>query len=164
MHTLILGLGNPLRGDDGVGSAVIANLRNHPDLPPDVDLVDGGTAGLETAVLLQSRQKVIIIDAADMDSPPGTWRRFTLAEAQLLKDEAQMRGTLHNVGLAEALALAEVLQIMPQTLIIFGVQPENVDWEEGLSTAVTNCIPNLCTRILQDASIREFHSRGVGHE
>ena len=50
MHTLILGLGNPLRGDDGVGTAVIANLRNHPDLPPDVDLVDGGTAGLETAV------------------------------------------------------------------------------------------------------------------
>ncbi len=151
MNTLILGLGNSLRGDDGVGPAVIEKLRNHPDLPPNVDLVDGGTAGLETAVYLQNRQKVIIIDAADVGCPPGTWRRFTLAEAQLLMGAAQMRGTLHTVGLAEALALAEALDIMPETLIIFGVQPEHVDWELGLSTAVASCIPDLCSQVLKEA-------------
>ncbi len=155
MQTLILGLGNPLRGDDGIGPAVIEKLRTHPDLPPYVDLVDGGTAGLETAVLLQNRHKVIVIDAAEMDSPPGTWRRFTLDEAQLHMDEAQMRGTLHTVGLVEALALAEALEIMPQTLVIFGVQPEHVDWEEGLSTAVADCIPDLCSQLLKE--VRNSH-------
>lgn len=151
MNTLILGLGNSLRGDDGVGPAVIEKLRNHPDLLPNVDLIDGGTGGLETVVYLQNRHKVIIIDAADVDCPPGTWRRFTLAEAQLLMDAAQMRGTLHTVGLAEALTLAEALDIMPETLIIFGVQPEHVDWVEGLSTAVAECISDLCSQVLKEA-------------
>lgn len=64
-NTLILGLGNPLRGDDGVGTAVITTLQNEP-LPPDVDVVDGGTAGLELVLLLQKYRRVLVVDAAEM--------------------------------------------------------------------------------------------------
>ncbi|MCA9922262.1 MAG: hydrogenase maturation protease, partial [Anaerolineales bacterium] len=129
---LVLGIGNPLRGDDGVGTAVISALQHMP-LPPDVELVDGGTAGLEIVLLLQAYRRVIVVDAADMGLLPGEWRRFGGNTAVLPANEANTVGTLHGAGFAEALALAEALDVLPDELVVFGVQPQRVDWVEGLS-------------------------------
>ena len=78
-----------------------------------VDLLDGGTPGLETVLLFEGYQRVIIVDAADMGLPPGTWRRFTPDTAQIRSSEAALGGTLHTAGLAEALALARALNLLP---------------------------------------------------
>ena len=99
---LILGLGNPFRGDDGIGTAVIAALREH-DLPPNVVALDGGTPGLETVLIWQGYERVIIVDAADMGLRPGNWKRFLPEEAVLPLGEGRMQGTMHDAGLAEAL-------------------------------------------------------------
>jgi hydrogenase maturation protease len=74
MTTLVLALGNPLRGDDGVGAAVLNAL---PALPPGVTGMDGGTPGLGLVLSLQGYDRAIILDAAEMGEMPGTWRRFT---------------------------------------------------------------------------------------
>jgi len=112
MNTLVLALGNPLRGDDGVGSEVLARLGETAVLPSHITLIDGGTPGLETALTLQGYDKVIVIDAANIGARPGTWQRFPLSGVTLVQ-QAHMNGTLHDAGLAEALALAEALGILP---------------------------------------------------
>ena len=152
MKILVLALGNPLRGDDGVGSAVMAALRETAVLPPHITLIDGGTPGLETALTLQGYDKVIVIDAANLGKRPGAWRRFSLAEANLVQ-QAQMNGTLHDAGFAEAVALGAALDILPPEIIVYGVQPEVIEWEMGLSTAVQAAVPEICQEI--QAELRE---------
>jgi hydrogenase maturation protease len=141
--TLVLALGNPLRGDDGVGAAVLQAL---PALPPSVTGLDGGTAGLGLVLSLQGYDRAIIIDAADMGETPGTWRRFTPDSLHTRKPD--LRGTLHDAGLAEALLLGEALQALPPEIIIFGIQPREVGWSPGLTPAVAAAIPGLCEAIM----------------
>ncbi len=116
-NTLVLGLGNPLRGDDGVGPVVISTLLEEYSLP-DVKFVDGGTPGLETALIWRGYQRAIIVDAADMGLKPGQWRRFLSGEANLPFNHVGMQGSLHTVGLAEAIALAEALDMLPHGIDI----------------------------------------------
>ena len=146
---LILGIGNPLRGDDGVGTAVISTLQHMP-LSPNVELVDGGTAGLEIVLLLQKYQRVVVVDAADMGLLPGEWRRFGGDTAVLTTNTDKLNGTLHNAGFAEALALAEALDVLPDELVVFGVQPQRVDWVEGLSEEVETAVLPVCQAILAE--------------
>jgi hydrogenase maturation protease len=147
--TLILGLGNSLRGDDGAGPAVVATLSSM-ELPPHVELLDGGTPGLETVLLLQGYERVIIVDAADMGLEPGQWRRFTPEMADLKSSNNRLQGTLHAAGLAEALVLAGALDVLPPTLIIYGIQPAKIDWSEDLSDLLQGALPALINRIVEE--------------
>ncbi len=127
--------------------AVYRRLAEEAGLPEDVDLVDGGTAGLETVLLLQGYQRAIIVDAAEMGRQPGEWLRFTHREATLEAGDLALRGTLHSVGLAEALALGEALGSLPAEIVIYGIQPKDIGWEEGLSEPVQAAIPAVCAAI-----------------
>jgi hydrogenase maturation protease len=147
--TLILGLGNNLRGDDGAGSAVVTAL-SLVELPPHVEVVDGGTPGLETVLLFQGYELVIIVDAADMGLQPGEWRRFTPDTAELMSDEDKLHGTLHAAGLAEALVLAGALDMLPQTLVIYGIQPAKVDWSQDLTEPLKAALPDLIHEIVEE--------------
>jgi hydrogenase maturation protease len=144
--TLILALGNPLRGDDGAGTAVIEALRGHP-LPPHIELLDGGTPGLETVLYFQGRDRVIVVDAADMGLEPGEWRRFTLGDIRLKSNDMALRGTLHYAGLAEAVALAEAMDVLPPSLVIYGIQPQSIGWQPGLSDAVRTAVEEVARQI-----------------
>jgi hydrogenase maturation protease len=146
-ETLVLALGNPLRGDDGVGAAVVAWLEKQP-ADEAVTLVDGGTPGLETALLLQDCRRAIIVDAAEMGLAPGGWRRFEPDEASL--GEGDLRSTLHSAGLAEALTLGAALGILPDKMSIYGIQPEAIGWEPGLSAAVEAAVPAVAAAILNE--------------
>lgn len=150
-HTLILALGNPLRGDDGVGAAVLDALRG-ADLPPGVDLLDGGTAGLESVLLMQGYQRAVIIDAAEMGREPGAWVRFTPDQVALASGDMGEMGTLHMAGLAEALTLGAALGVLPAEIVIFGVQPQAIGWEPGLSAPVRAAIPALVGAVLAELS------------
>lgn len=144
-RTLVLGLGNPLRADDGAGPAVIDALRAMDLASPAVALIDGGTAGLETALLLQGYARAVIVDAAEMGLAPGEWRCWTPQTADL--QGADLSGTLHNAGLAEALALADALDMLPETLIIYGIQPGDLGWSQELTEPLKAALPDLCLAI-----------------
>ena len=146
---LILGLGNSLRGDDGAGSAVIAAL-SLMDLPRHVDLLDGGTPGLEMVLLLQGYARVIIVDAADMGVAPGEWRRFTPDTAEIKSSEDNLQGTLHSAGLAEALALAGALDLLPPSLVIYGIQPKSLDWSQELTEPLAAALPDVVNKIAEE--------------
>jgi len=88
-RVLILGLGNPLLGDEGVGLRAVEELKGL-ELPDGVTVAEGGTTGLGLVSLMEGYQRVIVVDAADMGHPPGCVVRFTPLEAQLKTAEAPL--------------------------------------------------------------------------
>lgn len=146
--TLILGLGNSLRGDDGAGPAVIEWLDQQA-LPAEVEAIDGGTAGLDIVSTLMEHERAIIVDAANIGRAPGAWVRFTPDVARLKDNNTAL--SLHSAGLAEALALGAALNVLPREIIIYGVQPKSTDWLPQLSdevqAAVTEVGQAYCERL-----------------
>ncbi len=147
--TLVLGLGNELRGDDGLGPAVVRALSAHRGLPADVRVLDGGLAGVETVLLLKGAKRAIIVDAAEQGLTPGTWQRLPLT-AVLDHAARGGGGSWHAAGLAEALALGHALDVLPPHLVVYAVQPERADYAPGLSEPLQAAIPRLCEQILAD--------------
>ena len=150
-RTIVLALGNPLRGDDGIGIAVINALEADPRLPKAVDLIDGGTPGVDTSLLLQGYHRAIIVDAAEMGLPPGTWAQFVLNDNAILKpNDMDQPISVHSAGLAEALELGYTLGILPDDITIYGIQPSTIGWSNGLSNPVQEAIPAVCSAILEN--------------
>jgi hydrogenase maturation protease len=146
-RVLILGLGNPLLGDEGIGVRVVEELKGR-ELPDGVAVIEGGTAGLGLIGLMEGYQQVIIVDAADMGYPPGRVVRFTPSEAQFKTAEAPL--SLHQIGLGEVLALAKALEVAPAELVIIGIQPSQMEGGAGLSPEVERAIPQIIRIILDE--------------
>jgi hydrogenase maturation protease len=153
--TLVLGLGNPLRGDDGVGPRVVEELTRR-GLPEGVTALDGGTGGLDLLQMLEGWERVVVVDAADIGRerggkvPPGQFVRF--APDQALLGEAADPFSLHSAGLSEVLALANALGRTLPEIVIFGVQPAEVGWGEELSPAVEAVLPALADAVFNEVT------------
>jgi hydrogenase maturation protease len=146
--TLILGVGNPLLGDDAVGVLAVQWLQARDDLPPGVAVIDGGTEGIGLIPVWERYRRVILVDAIPMDQPPGTVRRFTW-------DAVRPRGaehplSLHQSDLTGALVLAEALGSLPAELVIYGVQPQHMEWDQPLSAAVERALPDLVEALIAE--------------
>ncbi len=145
---LILGLGNPLQGDDGVGCRVAQELEGRT-LPDDVEVMDGGTPGVGLLNLFQGRLRVIIVDAAEMGLAAGSVVRFRPKDVTLTG--SAQRFSLHRSGVADALALASELKLALPEIVVFGVQPERVDWNDSLSPQVQAAVPQMIEAVLNEA-------------
>ena len=146
---VILALGNPLRGDDGAGPEVLHGLQAERDWPADVTLIDGGTAGLESALSLSGADRAILIDAGDMGLPPGSWRRVDARQVILQGSDGPFL-SLHQAGLSEALQLGETLGILPAEIALYVIQPENIGWEQGLSEPVQAAVAAVRAAVLDE--------------
>lgn len=156
--TLLLGLGNPLRGDDGVGPRLVEELAQR-GLPEGVTILDGGTGGLDLLQVLEGWRRVVVVDAADVGREPGQFVRFIADQVRLAESADSF--SLHDAGLAEALALADALgQALPE-MVIFGVQPADVGWGEGLSPALEAVLPTLADAVLEEVT-GGFHAKDPG--
>ena len=142
-RTSIIGLGNPLMGDDGVGIAVVERLARLT-LPADVEVLDGGTGGITLLHLMEGATRVIFIDAVEMGRPPGCIACFDLGRVPVAEQTAL---SLHQSGLPQILALARELGPLPE-VILYGVQPEVVAPGIGLSPCVAAALSELSARIL----------------
>jgi hydrogenase maturation protease len=145
--TLIIGLGNPLRGDDGVGARVVQLLAAE-ELPDGVEVVDGGTQGLGLVNLMEGWPRVIVVDAANVGKAHGQFTRFTLDETHLLGSDGQV--SVHAAGLRDALLLAQVLGVLPDEIVVYGIQPANLDWDTELSPPVEAAVPEIARCILDE--------------
>ncbi len=145
--TLVLGLGNPLQRDDGVGIRVVEELERRT-LPLHVEVMDGGTPGVGLINLIEGRARVVIVDAAEMDRQPGEVVRFCAGDVKLTGSSA--RFSLHRSGVADALALANALNLSLPEIVVYGVQPAQVGWGEELSAKVAAAIPGLVETIIRE--------------
>jgi hydrogenase maturation protease len=150
-HTLILGLGNPLMADDGAGVQVVELLRQQP-LPAEVEVQDGGTAGLGLVPQMAHYQRVILVDCVRFGGKAGYWRRFALRETELLGEAGTL--SLHHASLRDALLLAEALDMLPPEVIIYGVQPASVEWDHPMSEDVKAALPQIVQAVLDEVSGR----------
>jgi len=140
---VIMGLGNPLFQDEGLGIHVINELMIS-DLFERAELIDGGTDGLALLGVVEDAHRLIVIDAIDGGFKPGTVRQLQDQEISLLT-----RGKLsaHQLGFQEVLALAQMRGKYPQHLVLIGVQPQTLEWGTSLSPEVASVVPQVINMI-----------------
>lgn len=138
--TLILGVGNPFRRDDGIGPAVLQHLQAENTLEG-IDLLDGGTDGFSLLEYIKGYEHVLVIDAVDMGMPPGEIRMFSPDEAKLTIQTDAL--STHGFGLAEVLGLMETLGI-ETNLQIIGIQVKDIRLGEGMSPEVLSKVEDIC--------------------
>jgi hydrogenase maturation protease len=146
---LILGIGNLLLSDEGIGIHAIRCLAQN-ELPPDVEILDGGTSGADLVDDLEGRTKVVVLDAASGDGPPGTVYRCEAHE--LMEQEGGM--SLHEFGLSDSLHMAEQLGCAPKRVIVLGVQPANLRPGMELSPEVAAILPGILKLALAEAAAK----------
>ncbi len=145
---VVLGLGNPLMTDEGVGVYLIERLMPSASEYPAVEFVDAGTGGLSILYHIENRHKAILIDCVFMDEPPGTIRRFTPDQVQSTKVLAHE--SLHEADLMRIIAMARELGQAPGEIVIFGIQPERVEPGLGLSRTLMERIDEYISMILHE--------------
>jgi len=142
---LILGIGNILLRDEGIGIHVIRELEKKK-LPGNVEIIDAGTALLSILHLLKKRKKVVIIDAAKGGGKPGTLYRILPSR---IKNEYNKLLSLHEVGLRECLVTLEEEEKL-QDLVIIGVEPESIEWGLQLSSRLKEKLPEIVRSVLSE--------------
>ena len=141
MKILVLGLGNILCGDDGLGSAVVAEVERDYELPENVELVDGGTLGLALLPLLQDTDVAIFVDAIrDGDAAAGTFVRI---DGSAVLPAVRDRLSVHQIGVADLLDAARLTGRYPPELILLGLVPATLALGLGLSEEVRRNVPRL---------------------
>ena len=145
---IIIGIGNILMHDEGIGVRTVECLAQRP-LPDYVEVLDGGTSGCNLVDHVADREAVIVIDAADGGDAPGT---LTWCDADDLLDAVETPLSLHEFGLLETLKMARTLGCAPRQTLVLGVQPEQVSLGLGLSETVAALIPRLIDIVLAEAA------------
>ena len=127
----MLGLGNPLMADEGIGIYLLERLQEFAGEFSDVDFIDAGTGGLSVLHQMEGRRRAFFIDCAYMGEPPGAIRRFAPEEVRTAKMLAHQ--SLHEADLLRIIAMSRQLGRAPEEIVIFGIQPERVETGSGLS-------------------------------
>jgi hydrogenase maturation protease len=145
---LVLGLGNTLLSDDGVGPALLDQLSNSAQRwEGQVEFMDGGTQGLALLGRLSGRKALIIVDAVKTGAPPGTVHRMTLSE--LRSASPGRAGCAHEGNAGELLAAARLLDELPDRLFVVGVEPKKIATGLGLSAPVKRALPEASKEVNQ---------------
>ena len=145
MHTTaVIGIGNILRRDDGIGIRVIEFLES-TGVPSYVKLIQGDISGLDLIKYFEYN-RVIIVDAAKMGIPAGTVKIFTPKDIILngFKDAI----STHSIGLKETLRLANSLKKIKNIQII-GIEPYNIEFGLEITKELQEKIPDICSRVMQ---------------
>lgn len=143
---LILGIGNLILKDEGFGVHVVRRMADMP-LPPDVEVMDGGTMGLDLLYHIEGRKKVIAIDVVKADSPPGTLYRFTDSD---IENHKGMLRSAHEIDFSYVLKTAEHLGNKPDEVVFIGVTPQDIDVAIGLSPVLEEKISQVIELVMKE--------------
>lgn len=146
--TIVLGLGNPLMSDEGIGVYLVDRLSELSDKYAEVDFRDAGTGGLNLLHLFEDREKAVIIDCAMMEEEPGTIKRFTPEQVKSVKQLAHQ--SLHEQDIIKIIAMARMLGQCPKEIVIFGIQPKNVSLGQTLSSELEQKIDEYINMVCNE--------------
>ena len=147
MDILILGIGNVLLTDEGIGVRALKELERRFTFPDNVELLDGGTAGIELLRHIRLRDYLIIIDAMKCDQEPGTVFRVEGADVPAA---FRTRISPHQLGLSDLLAAAMLTDELPKNLVLFGVEPESIDIGLDLTDTVEASVEKLVSAVADE--------------
>ena len=147
MPTLVLGLGNTIMTDDGFGVEVVTTLASRYHFQGEVRLLDGGTLGLDLLPHLEGVSSLLIIDALDMRGTPGSIFRIVGDE---VPRAFASKLSVHQMGLQDLLAVAELQGHVPLNLVVWGVQPQSIEMGTELTAPVAASVEPVVARVLEE--------------
>lgn len=147
--TLILGVGNYLLSDDGLSIHVLQHLNQNYTLPEEIEIVDGGTCGLDLLRFLEGVQNLIIIDAVNMEKEAGTIIRL---DGDDVPAYLSLKISPHDIGLPDLLATAKLRDLYPENIVVFGVQPASLALSLELSPSVAAQVGPLARLIVDEVT------------
>jgi hydrogenase maturation protease len=137
--TVVVGIGNLIRTDDGFGLHALDRLRRDARVPRGVTLIDGGTHGLELLSYISDSTHLLLLDAIDVGEPAGTVVRMVNEELRGLPGAA----SVHQVGLADLLATLPLVSTTRREIVLLGVTPLSTDWGTELTAPVAAALEGL---------------------
>jgi hydrogenase maturation protease len=150
---LVLGVGNVLLSDEGAGVRAVEQLKQHYVFPPQVELVDGGTMGLDLLGYLDDVSHLFIIDAIVSSKPPGS-----VVIEKLLDPPAYFRQKIspHQIGLSELLAVAAMQDCLPPAITLFGIVPLDLSTGMEMSPEASAAVGQVVSAV-----VKELGSLGI---
>ena len=147
MKTTILGIGNSLLRDEGIGIHVLKALK--AQLPEDdaLSLIDGGTLSFTLATEIETSDRLVVIDAAQLGDVPGTVRCFIGDEMDNFLGSCKR--SVHEVGLLDLFDIARLTQTLPGQRALVGIQLASVDWGEEPTEPVAAAIPVAVQKVCE---------------
>lgn len=142
--TLVLGIGNLIMSDDGIGVRVIHKLHADYTFPDQVTILDGGTLGLDLLPQLEGVDRLIIVDAVETGQEPGTCIRLTGEELPIA---LETKVSPHQMGLKDLLSVAELMGHKPGEMVLIGVQPASIEMDTELTPAVEATLETLVNEV-----------------
>jgi hydrogenase maturation protease len=143
----VLGLGNILLRDEGIGVQVVQRLQERYEFPLEVQVLDGGTLGMEILPYVEAAAQVVVVDAVEMGAEPGTTARF---EGEDIPEFLSVKVSPHQMGLVDLLAVARLRDLYPEKLVLWGVQPDVIEVGLDLSPRVAEQVEVLVDKVLDE--------------
>jgi len=144
----VIGVGNILLKDEGIGVRVAEYIKEKGLLPPEIDVVDGGTGGMQLISIIKDADCLIIIDAVKSGGRPGTIYRFTIDDIPV---RIRQKTSLHELGLQEVFALLDLSEgKRPETVIIIGIEPGEVAYGMELSPELKAVVPKAARVVVNE--------------
>ena len=147
MSVLVMGIGNLIMTDDGIGIRAVQLLEERYRFPAEVTVLDGGTLGLELLPKLEGVAKLLVVDAIETGKPPGTLVRLSGDDVPFA---LETKVSPHQMGLKDLLAVASLQGCLPGELVLLGIQPQRVAMGIELSPAVAEQLEPLVARIVKE--------------
>lgn len=148
-QTLLLGLGNILLGDEGIGIRALERLQAQYQLPETVQLLDGGVMGLELLTYVEDAEALLAIDAVQTGQMPGTLVRL---EGEEIPATLAMKLSMHQVNFQEVLAVSHLRGKAPPRLVVWGMEPAVLEPTVALSEAIANQLDQLVQAVVTELS------------
>lgn len=145
ISVLVLGIGNLVMSDDAVGVLVVQKLKEMYRFPDNVEVLDGGTLGLDLLPKLENITNLIMVDAVETGGKPGSCIRLIGDE---LPVALQTMISPHQMGLKDLLAVSELMGHSPKEMVLIGVQPGSIEMEIGLTAEVEAKLETLVSNVL----------------
>lgn len=143
---VVLGVGNILLTDEGLGVHVVEDLKANYTFTPQISLIDGGTMGMELLTYMRGMKKILLIDAVNGGEAPGTIYEFPHRELeQYFTDHI----SVHEVGMQDILRIRAIQENPLEDAIVIGVEPESLDVGFEPSAPVQKALPEVKERVLR---------------
>ena len=144
---LVLGIGNLVMSDDGVGVKVVQKLQREYRFAETVEIMDGGTLGLDLLPKLEGIERLIVVDAVETGQKPGTCVRLVGEELPIA---LETKVSPHQMGLKDLLSVAELIGHSPREMVLIGVQPGSIEMDTELTPEVEAKVDELARMILNE--------------
>ena len=149
-RTLVLGVGNLLMSDEGIGLRVLERLVTTYHVPEEVLVLDGGTLGLDLLYYLEGKTNLLLVDAIEANKEPGFIVRL---EGDQVPARLSLKISPHQIGITDMLFAAKLKGIFPPNIVLWGIQPEKVEIGLDLSSTLQGKVDYLVAQVIHELNL-----------